>query len=52
VHNIALVDKMYPHFKDRDKMLAVVRQGREQLEAQLAQEREEQQSRAQPKGWD
>jgi glutathione-regulated potassium-efflux system ancillary protein KefC len=50
VHNIALVDKMYPHFKDRDKLLAVVRQGREQLEAQLAQERQEQVTQARNKG--
>jgi glutathione-regulated potassium-efflux system ancillary protein KefC len=49
VHNIALVDKMYPHFKDRDKLLAVVRQGREQLEAQLAQERQEQVTQARNK---
>ena len=47
-HNIALFEQMYPHHKDRAKVIAVVRQGRQQLEQQMAQEREEQAKR-QPK---
>ena len=38
-HNLALFEQMHPHFKDRAKLIAVVKQGRAQLEEQLAQER-------------
>ena len=40
-HNIELFEKMYPHHRDRAKMIAVVKEGRQQLEAQMAREREE-----------
>ncbi|ODS66889.1 MAG: glutathione-regulated potassium-efflux system protein KefC, partial [Acidovorax sp. SCN 68-22] len=30
-HNIALADRMYPHHKDRARMIAVAREGRSQL---------------------
>ncbi|MBL0420552.1 glutathione-regulated potassium-efflux system protein KefC [Ramlibacter sp. AW1] len=39
-HNIALFERMYPHHKDRARLIAVVREGREQFEQQMAQERE------------
>ena len=42
-HNLALPEQMYPHHKDRAKLIAVAKQGREQLEAQMAQERAERQ---------
>ena len=38
-HNLELFEQMYPHYKDRAKMIAVAKQGRQQLEAQMAQER-------------
>jgi glutathione-regulated potassium-efflux system ancillary protein KefC len=38
-HNLELFEKMHPHYLDRAKMIAVVKQGRQQLEAQMAQER-------------
>ncbi len=38
-HNLELFEKMHPHYQDRAKMIAVVKQGRQQLEAQMAQER-------------
>jgi len=38
-HNLDLFEKMYPHRKDREKVIAVARQGRRQLEAQMEQER-------------
>ena len=38
-HNLALFEQMHPHYKDRAKLIAVVKQGRAQLEEQLAQER-------------
>ena len=40
-HNMALFEEMHPHHKDRSKLIAVVKQGRRQLEEQMAREREE-----------
>jgi glutathione-regulated potassium-efflux system ancillary protein KefC len=40
-HNLQLFEQMYPHFKDRAKLVAVIKQGRQQLEEQMAQERAE-----------
>jgi glutathione-regulated potassium-efflux system ancillary protein KefC len=40
-HNIALFETMYPHHKDRAKVIAVIKQGRAQLEEQMARERAE-----------
>jgi glutathione-regulated potassium-efflux system ancillary protein KefC len=44
-HNLELLEKMYPHYQDRAKLIAVAKQGRQQLEEQMAQERAQ---RAQP----
>jgi glutathione-regulated potassium-efflux system ancillary protein KefC len=38
-HNLELFEKMYPHHRDRAKMIAVVKEGRQQLEEQMARER-------------
>jgi glutathione-regulated potassium-efflux system ancillary protein KefC len=38
-HNIQLFEQMYLHQQDRARLIAVVRQGREQFERQMAQER-------------
>ncbi len=43
-HNIALADRMYPHHQDRAKMIAVAREGRNQLAEQMAKERQERQA--------
>ncbi|MBA2965102.1 MULTISPECIES: glutathione-regulated potassium-efflux system protein KefC [Ramlibacter] len=56
-HNIELFEQMYPNRKDRSKIIAVVKQGRRQLEEQLAREREEVAARRhvgddRPPGWD
>ncbi|MCX7257171.1 MAG: glutathione-regulated potassium-efflux system protein KefC [Polaromonas sp.] len=48
-HNLALFEQMYPHRNDREKFIAVAKQGRLQLEAQMAQERE-QMAQHQPQG--
>ena len=55
-HNIALFEQMYPHHKDRSKLIAVVKQGRRQLEEQMAREREQAEERRRrgedrPPGW-
>ena len=40
-HNTQLLEDMYPHHKDRSRLIAVARQGRQQLEEQMARERAE-----------
>ena len=50
LHNMKLFEKMYPHRKDRSKLIAVATQGRLQLEEQMAQERE-QLAQRNPAGW-
>ncbi len=40
-HNLALFEEMYPLYKDRTKLIAVVKRGRQQFEDQLAAEREQ-----------
>jgi glutathione-regulated potassium-efflux system ancillary protein KefC len=49
-HNLALFEQMYPHHTDREKVIAVARQGRLQLEAQMAREREQQAQQKQAGG--
>ena len=44
-HNLELFEKMHPHHKDRTKLIAVVKQGRQQLEEQMAQERAQKSAR-------
>ncbi|RYF43309.1 MAG: glutathione-regulated potassium-efflux system protein KefC [Comamonadaceae bacterium] len=56
-HNIALFEKMYEHRQDRAQMIAVAKQGRQQLEEQMAQERAEAEQRRRENedrapGWD
>lgn len=49
-HNLALFEQMYPHRKNRSKLIAMATQGRLQLEEQMAQERE-QAAQRRPAGW-
>ncbi|MBX3656981.1 MAG: glutathione-regulated potassium-efflux system protein KefC [Ramlibacter sp.] len=56
-HNIELFEQMYLHHKDRAKLIAVVKQGRQQLEQQMARERAERDERlkaagGRPPGWE
>jgi glutathione-regulated potassium-efflux system ancillary protein KefC len=44
-HNLQLFERMYPHHNDRAKVIAVTKQGRRQLEEQMAQERAQQEER-------
>jgi glutathione-regulated potassium-efflux system ancillary protein KefC len=46
-HNMGMLDLQFPHHKDPKRQTSVLRQGREQLEAQLAQERAERLARQQ-----
>ncbi|GAA4423900.1 glutathione-regulated potassium-efflux system protein KefC [Acidovorax lacteus] len=39
-HNLELADRLYPHHKDRARFIAVAREGRQQLEEQMARERQ------------
>ncbi len=38
-HNINLAELMYPHYKDQNQLIAVSKQGRQQLVEQMAKER-------------
>ena len=44
-HNLNMLELQFPHHADVERQISVARQGREQLEAQLAQEREERAAR-------
>ena len=44
--NIKLMEATYPHYKDRAKVIAVAKEGRQQFEEQMAREREERQRRS------
>ena len=50
-HNIAQLEKTVPHWKDRDKLIASAKQGRQQLEELFAQERKEAEERGVRAGW-
>jgi len=44
-HNLALFEQLHPHYQDNAKLISVVKQGRQQLEEQMAHERQEQSKR-------
>jgi glutathione-regulated potassium-efflux system ancillary protein KefC len=44
-HNLELFEQLHPHYKDNAKLISVVKQGRQQLEEQMAKERIEQAAR-------
>jgi glutathione-regulated potassium-efflux system ancillary protein KefC len=44
--NLKLADEIYPHYKDRAKLIAANKEGRQQFEEQMAREREERQRRS------
>jgi glutathione-regulated potassium-efflux system ancillary protein KefC len=50
-HSIELMQRMAPHFGDEKKLIALSKQGREQLEAQWAAERQQQLERHSRAGW-
>jgi glutathione-regulated potassium-efflux system ancillary protein KefC len=40
-HNLELIERMYPHHRDQAQLIAVAKQGRQQLVEQMAKERQE-----------
>ena len=50
-HNIELLEQMAPHLGDEQKLIALAKQGRQQLETMWAQERAEQADRRNRQGW-
>ncbi len=50
-HSIELIEQMLPHLGDEGRLIAVAKQGREQLESMWAQERAEQAAARARKGW-
>jgi glutathione-regulated potassium-efflux system ancillary protein KefC len=45
-HNLALFEKMHPHYRDQARFVAGIKAGRAQLEDQMAQERAERKENA------
>ena len=50
-HSIELIDRQAPHANDQDKLIAMAKQGRAQLEAQWAEERAAASARVARSGW-
>ena len=50
-HNVEQVTALAPHWKDEAKLITAAKQGRQQLEEQFAQEREEALKRQSRAGW-
>ena len=50
-HTITLIEQMAPHLGDEQKLIALAKQGRQQLETMWAQERAQQTSRRNRQGW-
>jgi glutathione-regulated potassium-efflux system ancillary protein KefC len=50
-HNIELLHRMAAHFDDEDRLIAIARQGRQQLESMWAQERAEARARDPRAAW-
>src|SRR5262249_51189408 len=50
-HNVEQVTSLAPHWKDEARLITAAKQGRQQLEEQLAQEREEARLRQAQAAW-
>ncbi len=50
-HNVAQLEVMRPHFRDEAKLIAIAKQGRQQLEELFAQEREAARRRSARAAW-
>ena len=50
-HNIELLEQMAPHLGDEGKLIAMAKQGRQQLEAQWAAERQQRREQLARAGW-
>jgi glutathione-regulated potassium-efflux system ancillary protein KefC len=50
-HSIALLEEMAPHLADEKRLIAIARQGRQQLEQTWARERAQQRERETRAGW-
>ena len=50
-HTIELIEQMAPHLGDEQQLIALAKQGRQQLETMWAQERAQQTSRRNRQGW-
>ncbi|RZL89487.1 MAG: glutathione-regulated potassium-efflux system protein KefC [Variovorax sp.] len=51
LRNIQLMHETYPHYKDRAKLIAVAKEGRQQFQEQMARERAERKQRSSG-GWE
>jgi glutathione-regulated potassium-efflux system ancillary protein KefC len=51
MHNLDLLQKLYPHYKDQQRFMSLTRQGRDELESMFANDAETLQARRDD-GWD
>ena len=51
-HTVEQLERMRPHSQDEAKLIAIAKQGRQQLEELFAQEREQARKRVQRDGWE
>jgi glutathione-regulated potassium-efflux system ancillary protein KefC len=49
-HNLALFEKLHPHYRDPAKLISVIKEGRNELEDQMAQERQDK-AQHRPQDW-
>ncbi len=50
-HNVEMLEKLAPHYGDEQRLVAMAKAGRQQLEDLFAQERAEQKAKVGSKGW-
>jgi glutathione-regulated potassium-efflux system ancillary protein KefC len=50
-HSVELLEEMVPHFADEQRLIAMAKQGRQQLEQTWAREREQNLARDPRAGW-
>jgi glutathione-regulated potassium-efflux system ancillary protein KefC len=50
-HSVELLEEMAPHFADEKRLIAIAKQGRDQLEQTWARERELQRERTPQAAW-
>jgi glutathione-regulated potassium-efflux system ancillary protein KefC len=50
-HNLDLLQKLYPHYKDQQRFMSLTRQGRDELESMFANDAETLKARRED-GWD
>ena len=50
-HNVAITESMIPHFDDDERLVSASKQGRDELEQQIARDRQKFDEEHSSKGW-